>query len=442
MFNFPKGVLNIVGALKKKNFKAYVVGGSIRDMLMGLPVYDWDISTDASPKQVISLFKKAIPTGIKYGTVTVLLKDGDYEVTTFRKDESYTDGRRPDKVSFTKDITEDLSRRDFTINAMAIDPENNELIDPFGGREDIRLKRIKAVGDPVERFSEDGLRALRACRIAAKLGFEIEKKTFEAMSKTLNVFKKVSPERIHDELFKLMGAEKPSVGIELMRKCGILKIILPELESGLDVSQPNEFHAHDVYYHNIYTCDNIPKELPLVRIAALLHDISKPECKVDETFYNHEVTGAETAKKILKRLKFSNDDIEAVTNLIRNHMFNYTSDWSDSAVRRFIKRAGGQNIEDLFILRIADVKAMKKGMDHSYLGELKKRIKKVLDEENALSVKDLKVSGKDIMKKLKIKEGPKVGKILNILLERVLDVPGLNDKKMLLKIAEEEFKRI
>lgn len=440
MFKFPKGVHHIIRTLKKNGYKAYVVGGSIRDMLLNIPVYDWDITTDAPPKKVVSLFKKAIPTGIKYGTVTVVLYDGDFEVTTFRKDESYTDGRRPDKVKFTKDINEDLSRRDFTINAMAMDPEDGKVIDPFNGQEDIKKKLIRAVGDPLQRFSEDGLRVLRACRFAAKLGFEIEERTFEAISKTLKVFKKVSPERIHDELFKMMSAAKPSAGFEYMRKSGILKLILPELAACIGVSQPENYHAHDVYYHSIYSCDNAPKELPTVRIAALLHDISKPACKKEETFYNHEIVGMETAKKIMKRLKFSNDDIKEISNLIRHHMFNYTPEWSDSAVRRFTRNVGTDSIEDLFILRIADVKAMKKDLDYSYLKELKRRIKRIIDEQNALRVTDLRVNGRDIMKKLKIKEGPVVGEILRFLLEKVLDEPALNSRKKLLEIARNRFK--
>ncbi len=437
MFKIPKGVLNIIDVLRKNGFAAYVVGGSIRDILLGMPVYDWDITTDASPQQVTSLFEKVVPTGIKYGTVTVLLKDGDFEVTTFRCDEKYTDGRHPDKISFTKDIKEDLSRRDFTVNAIAYDPIEDELIDPFEGRSDLEKKMIRAVGEPLERFKEDGLRALRACRFAAKLGFSIEDATLRAISKTLRIFKKVAAERVRDEIMKMMSSERPSLGFEYMRKAGLLKAILPELEKCVGVEQPKAFHVHDVYYHSIYACDAAPKELPLVRLAALLHDISKPACKKGDTFYDHDNAGAVTARKIMKRLKFSNDDTKEVVNLIKNHMFNYTQEWSDSAVRRFIKRVGPDNLEDLFILRISDMKAMERQIDPGYLKGLKSRVKKVLDEENALNVSDLKVNGKDVMKTLKIKESPKVGKVLNSLLEKVLDDPVLNKRESLLKIIRQ-----
>jgi len=437
MFNIPKGVLNIIDVLRQNGFSAYVVGGSIRDILLGMPVYDWDITTDASPQQVTSLFDKVVPTGIKYGTVTVLLKDGDFEVTTFRCDEKYSDGRHPDKISFTKDIKEDLARRDFTVNAIAYDPIEDKLIDPFGGRSDLEKKIIRAVGEPLERFKEDGLRALRACRFAAKLEFSIEDATLRAISKTLRIFKKVAAERVRDEIMKMMSSEKPSLGFEYMRKAGLLKMILPELEKCVGVEQPKAFHVHDVYYHSIYACDAAPKELPLIRIAALLHDISKPACKKGDTFYDHDNAGAVAARKIMKRLKFSNDDTKDVVNLIKNHMFNYTQEWSDSAVRRFIKRVGPDNLEDLFILRISDMKAMERQIDPGYLKGLKSRVKKVLDEENALNISDLKVNGKDVMKALKIKESPKVGKILGSLLEKVLDDPILNNRESLLKIIRQ-----
>ena len=436
MFSLPNGVVNIINKLQENGFQAYVVGGAVRDLLLGCPVYDWDITTDAAPKQVASLFEKVVPTGIKYGTVTVMLEDGDFEVTTFRCDEKYSDGRHPDKVSFTKDLKEDLSRRDFTVNAIAYDPVSGSLADPFDGKTDLNNKLIKAVGAPLDRFKEDGLRTLRACRFAAKLDFKIEKKTLVAVNATLNVFKKVASERVRDEILKMLSSEKPSIGFEYMRCAGLLKIVLPELEKCVGVKQPKQFHAHDVYYHAVYACDAAPKELPMVRLAALLHDISKPQCKKGDTFYDHDNKGAETAEKIMKRLKFGSDDVKEVKNLIKNHMFNYTGQWSDSAVRRFIKRVGLGSMEDLFILRLADMKAMEKEIDAEYLKELKDRIKKVVDDENALNISDLKINGKDIMKEFKIGQGPKVGKILSFLLDNVLEDPSLNSKKTLLELAK------
>ncbi len=436
MFTLPKGVLYIIKKLQENGFQAYIVGGSVRDLIMGCPVYDWDITTDASPKKVSSLFEKVVPTGIKYGTVTVMLEDGDYEVTTFRCDEKYSDGRHPDRVSFTKDIEEDLSRRDFTVNSMAYDPVPGKLEDPFGGRDDIDKKVIRAVGKPLERFREDGLRAMRACRFAAKLGFEIEKETLQAISKTLPVFKKVALERVRDEILKMLSSEKPSVGFEYMRKTGLLKIVLPELQKCTGVKQPEQFHAHDVYFHAIYACDAAPKELPMVRLAALLHDISKPQCKKGDTFYDHDNKGAETAEKIMKRLKFGRDDIKEVKNLVKNHMFNYSGEWSDSAVRRFVKRVGLGNLEDLFMLRIADMKAMEKDMDPGYLKELSARIKKIVEEENALDISDLKLTGTDIMRELNIGQGPKVGRILSFLLDSVIEDPSVNTREKLLFLAK------
>lgn len=437
MFQIPNNVLYIIDKLHENKFKAFIVGGSVRDLIIGKKIYDWDISTDASPAQVTSIFEKVIPTGIDFGTVTVIHNNENFEITTFRCEERYTDGRHPDKISFAKNIKDDLSRRDFTVNAIAYDPVTDEIVDPFNGQDDIKAKLIRSVGDPIARFNEDGLRPMRACRFAASLNFKIEKNTLDAIKKTLDIFRKVSPERIHDEIIKMLCADKPSIGIEYLRESRLLNIIMPELEEGIGVEQPKQFHVWDVYYHNIYSCDFGPKEKPVLRLALLFHDISKPECKVDETFYNHENIGALKASLIMKRLKFSNFEIDYVANLISNHMFNYSCEWSDSAVRRFIKRVGIDNIEDLFAFRKADMLAMDKDAESSYLNELGDRIKKIIDDENALDVSDLKINGLDLMKEFNIKEGPLVGKILNYLLEKVLDEPGLNEKEKLMGLVRD-----
>ncbi len=431
---FPSGAIFILEVLQNSGHKAYLVGGCVRDLLLKKHPSEWDITTDATPIVAQKLFQKVIPTGVDFGTVTVVLDDGSYEVTTFRSDERYSDGRHPDKVKFTRSLEEDLSRRDFTINAMAYDPFSKEFADKFAGRDDLAKKLIRTVGDPVDRFSEDGLRPMRACRFAAKLGFEIEKKTLEAIERTLDKAKKVAPERMHDELVKMLSAEKPSIGIEYMRKSGLLKLVMPELDSSFGVEQPKAFHKFDVYWHSLYTCDALPEDRYALRLAGLLHDIAKPACKVDMTFYNHDSKGVEMAENILKRLKFSNADIEYVLNLIKNHMFNYTSEWSDSAVRRFMRRVGVDQLGDLFELRVADIKAMEKEIVQDNLPEMKRRIEKVLKEENALHVKDLKVDGKDVMAALGIGPGPKVGEVLNGLLEKVLDAPELNDRAKLLEL--------
>ncbi len=431
------GASRIIRELKAHGFQAYLVGGCVRDSLLGKEPEEWDITTNAKPDEVVKLFQKVIPTGIEYGTVTVLLPEGQYEVTTFRSDERYVDGRHPSNVKFTDDIHKDLSRRDFTINALAYDPEKDRLIDDFNGQKDLKDKLIRTVGNPLERFSEDGLRPVRACRFAAGLEFEIEKETFAAISQTLEVVKKVAPERIHDELVKMLSADKPSIGLELMRKSGLLRLILPELEDCYGVEQPPKYHKYDVYWHSLYSCDAAPKDNYVLRLAALLHDIGKPKCKVDFTFYNHDKAGIEMAGEMLKRLKFSNDDIKKVTNLIGNHMFDYSSEWSDAAVRRFIRRIGGvENVKDLFALRQSDARAMEQEIGSEYLSELQTRIDKIIAEENALHIKDLKIDGKDVMDTLKIGPGPRVGQVLNDLLEKVLDDPKLNDRETLLKLIK------
>lgn len=438
-----QGAADIVKALKARGFRAYLVGGCIRDSLLGREPDEWDITTNAKPDQVSNptivgkLFEKVVPTGIEYGTVTVLLPDGQYEVTTFRSDERYVDGRHPANVTFTDDIHKDLSRRDFTINALAYDPETKELIDDFEGQKDLKNKKIRTVGNPVERFSEDGLRPVRACRFAAKLEFEIEPETFDAIPKTLEIVKKVAPERIHDELVKMLSAEKPSMGFELMRKSRLLRLIIPEFEDCYGVEQPPQYHKYDVYWHSLYSCDAAPKDNYLLRLAALLHDIGKPSCKVGYTFYNHDRVGIKMAERILKRLKFSNDDIKKITTLIGNHMFDYSSEWSDAAVRRFICRIGGvENVKDLFLLRQSDAKGMEREIEAEYLTELEKRINKIIEEENALDISDLKVNGEDVMRVLIIPPGPMVGRVLNYLLEKVLDDPKLNEREILLELIK------
>ena len=436
MFTLPEGVSYIITTLAKSGAKAYLVGGAVRDLLMGSPVYDWDIATEVAPARVEEIFSgdKVVPTGVKYGTVTVIVKGGEYEVTTFRQDERYSDGRRPDIVTFTKSIEEDLKRRDFTVNAIAYDPIKQELIDVAKGRDDIKKKLIRAVGDPSVRFAEDGLRALRACRFAAKLGFEIEKKTLKSITRALSVFKKVSPERVREELVKMLACPKPSIGIEYMRKTGLLKEVLPELEEGIGVEQPKPYHIEDVYKHNLSACDQAPAEFPLVRLAALFHDIAKPACKKGDTFYDHDQAGEKTVEAVMQRLRFSNEETARVKNLVKNHMFNYTQEWSDSAVRRFISRVGADNLEDLFVLRKADLTAMKREKFGGHVEELKQRIKKILEKNDALTVSQLKVSGNDVMKALGIGPGPRVGEALGGLLEKVLDDPSLNTREKLIEL--------
>jgi tRNA nucleotidyltransferase (CCA-adding enzyme) len=441
-------ILGVVRTFNEKGFECYLVGGSVRDLLMGYHVYDYDFATNARPDQVMKLFRRVIPTGIKHGTVSLISGRQTFEVTTYRSDGKYIDGRRPENVNFSDTLKDDIERRDFTINGLACDLINGEIIDYVDGLADMERKIIRTIGSPEARFGEDGLRPFRACRFAAKLNFIIDDATFNAITRTLDTAKSVSAERIRDELIKLFDAGKPSVGIEYMRKSGLLDLFLPELSKCHGVTQ-NRFHRYDIYYHSLYSCDEAQPQNPIIRLSALLHDIGKLPTRRegeggDFTFYNHEVTGARMARKIMTRLKFSNDDITKVTNLILNHMFHYTGEWTDGAVRRFMRKVGVENLEDLFSLRSADSKGngMRKGVPSAApIGKLKKRIEKIIEDENAITVKDLDINGYVIMEVFGVKPGPIIGKILNELLETILDFPEMNTREILLTKAREIYER-
>ncbi len=437
-------ILNIIQKCRDRGYECYLVGGSVRDLLLGLDVYDYDFATDAHPDAIMGIFRKSIPTGIKHGTVSIIIDQRQFEITTYRSDGTYNDGRHPDSVAFSNDLKTDIERRDFTINGLAYDPTTGEIIDHVNGIRDLNGRIIRTIGDPVMRFTEDGLRPIRACRFAAKLDFEIEEATLRAIPQTLEVVQKVSKERIRDELLKILEAETPSVGIEYLRKSGLLRVILPELADCYEVSQ-NRYHIYDVYYHSVYSCDAAPKDSPMIRLAALLHDIGKiptrqPGEDGDFTFYNHEVVGAKMVKRIMKRLKFSNEQVDIVNNLILNHMFHYTDEWTDGAVRRFIRKVGLDNIGNLFTLRMADRKGngARKGLP-APIERLKTRIDRVIEAENAFSVRDLNIDGNDIMQEFGLKPGPVIGRILNELLETVLDNPELNERDKLMAMARKSI---
>lgn len=437
-------ILNIIQKCRDRGYECYLVGGSVRDLLLGLDVYDYDFATDAHPDAIMGIFRKSIPTGIKHGTVSIIIDQRQFEITTYRSDGTYNDGRHPDSVAFSNDLKTDIERRDFTINGLAYDPTTGEIIDHVNGIRDLNDRIIRTIGDPVMRFTEDGLRPIRACRFAAKLDFEIEEATLRAIPQTLEVVQKVSKERIRDELLKILEAETPSVGIEYLRKSGLLRVILPELADCYEVSQ-NRYHIYDVYYHSVYSCDAAPKDSPMIRLAALLHDIGKiptrqPGEDGDFTFYNHEVVGAKMVKRIMKRLKFSNEQVDIVNNLILNHMFHYTDEWTDGAVRRFIRKVGLDNIGNLFTLRMADRKGngARKGLP-APIERLKTRIDRVIEAENAFSVRDLNIDGNDIMQEFGLKPGPVIGHILNELLETVLDNPELNERDKLVAMARKSI---
>ncbi|MDY4611038.1 MAG: HD domain-containing protein [Sphaerochaetaceae bacterium] len=428
-------------------FSLYVVGGAVRDWLLGIQNDDYDFTTDATPEEVINLFRKVIPTGIKHGTVTVLFRGSQYEVTTFRTDGEYHDHRHPDQVYFVRNLEEDLKRRDFTINALAANASTGEIIDMHNGIGDLRLRIVRAIGDPLERFSEDALRILRACRFVTKLNFTIEPQTYAAMQSLAPMLSHISGERIRDELLKILCSRNPLRGLQLMENRGILSIVLPELASGNGVGQRG-FHEHDVLTHNLLACQSAAElDAPMVvRTAALLHDIGKPNVRKESedgiyTFHRHELESERQAGRILGRLKFSNDERDQILNLIRNHMFHYTSDWSDGAVRRFVARVGTDAIENLFLLRLADQKAIAGTCDYETLRELSERIEKIRRDGDALSVKDLAIDGRNLMA-IGVPPGPKMGVILGQLLETVMDDPKQNTKEQLELIASKLFEKL
>jgi tRNA nucleotidyltransferase (CCA-adding enzyme) len=431
-------IRDVIQRLQTAGHRAYLVGGAVREMLRGVAIVDWDVGTSARPEEVMRLYPGAIPTGLRHGTVTVPTTAGPCEVTTFRVETGYSDARRPDRVEFVGDLERDLERRDFTVNAIAWDPVSDHLVDPFGGKADLAAGTLRAVGDPVARFREDGLRPIRAARFAATHGFAIEERTFRALGEARAEAARVAPERVRDELMKALGAPTPSRCFEVLRESGLLDLWLPELAECVAVPQ-NRYHAYDVYYHTLYTCDAAPSGKPVVRLAALFHDVGKPRTRVerddgDATFYNHQLVGEQMTVEAMTRLRFSRDLTERVAHLVRHHMFEYRSEWTDAAVRRFVRAVGVEHIADLFDLRIADNvgNGTKHGFPH-YLGELASRVDAVLRAQDALTVRDLAVDGSDVMRELGLPPGPRIGEILNRLLEEVLEHPSRNDRSRLLE---------
>jgi len=433
-----KEVQSVLDDLKKQGFEAYAVGGCVRDLLRGEKPKDWDVTTNALPQQIIQVFPESFYKN-KFGTVTVKTDSQDktlkeIEITTYRIDEEYSDKRHPDKVIFTKSLKEDLARRDFTINAMAMDEK--EIIDPFEGQEDLEKKTIRAVGDANKRFTEDALRMLRAIRFNVELNFQIEPNTKKAISDNALLLRMIAKERIKDEFVRIIMSSQPDQGIELMRETMLLKYIIPELEQGVNVEQ-NRHHIYDIYQHSILALkyagqQNFSLE---VRLAALFHDIAKPQAKSgqgpDSTFYNHDMMGAKLSAQILERLRFPKQTIEKVAHLVRNHMFVYDVEQvTEAGVRRLLRRVGPENMQDLLNLREADRigSGVPKAVPYK-LRHLQYVIEKV--SRDPISVKMLKINGEDIMELLNIKPGPKIGLILNALLSEALDDPKKNEKKYL-----------
>ena len=424
----PSLLIDFGKVFSDAGYKAYLVGGAVRDMFMKVPAHDWDVATNATPQDVIKLFKFVVPTGIEHDTVTVHYKGNEIEVTTFRTEAGYSDGRHPDSINYAATIDEDLARRDFTMNAIAASLDDGTVVDPYGGQEDIKNELIRTVGVAHERFMEDGLRPVRALRFASKLGFSIENNTYSEIFKPEIQQKaaSISIERFRDEFEKIMASPRPSVGLKLLEETGLMKIFLPEFLvcRGCIQSDYRAFHKFDVMYHLFYACDGAPAAKLNVRLAALFHDIGKPAAKkiIKETvldgdkndgstkeietitFYNHEAYSEKITKDVMTRLKFSNDMINNVCHLVKEHMFHYEQNWSAAAVRRFIIRVKPECMDDLYDLRLADMYGMyNEKVDMRYsasialLLELKERVKEELEKKTALSLKSLAVNGRDLM---------------------------------------------
>jgi len=440
---FPLYIKTTLEKLNNANFDAYVVGGCVRDILMKKIPNDWDITTNAIPEEIMAVFDNAKYEN-DFGTVLVPIKEKEelidvLEITTYRSEKGYSDNRRPDEVKFESNLDKDLERRDFTINALAMDKEE-EIIDLFGGLKDINKKIIRAVGEPIERFKEDALRLLRAIRLSAQLDFGIENKTERAILKMAGSVKFISQERIRDELIKMLKTDNGHLAIKRLHDNKILQYILPELEAGVNVSQ-NHHHIYTVFEHSWRALATCPNSDWKVKLAALLHDIGKPKSKRiikgEVTFYNHEYIGAKMTDKILKRLKFKNEDREKIVNLVKNHMFYYNvGEVTASSVRRLIKKVGKENIKDLIDLRIADRLGSGTPKAKPYkLRHLEYMMEKV--QHDPVSVKSLNINGNDLIKELKIEPSPKIGAILEVLLAEVIEDPKLNEYDLLLKRAKE-----
>lgn len=459
-FDIPKEVLIVTNGLTKAGFEAYIVGGCVRDLLTSRQPKDWDVTTNATPEEIQSIFPDTFYEN-KFGTVGVENKETEnetlkvIEVTPYRLESEYSDGRHPDEVKFSKNLSDDLKRRDFTMNAIAYSPETGELVDLYDGQEAIKDKMIRAVGDANERFGEDALRILRAVRFSTQHGFAIEHDTMSAMEKNADLLSKISAERIRDEFTKMLLAPEPIVGIVMSQKLGILKYIIPELEIGIGVKQNGE-HIYDVWEHNLRTMQHAAdKDWPLhIRLAGLLHDIAKPHTrewskeKNDYTFYGHDVVGGKLARKICERLKFSNDFIEKIYRLVRYHMFfSDTDQITLSAVRRLVAKVGAENVWDLIDLRICDRIGMGRPKEEPYrLRKFESMIEEVM--RDPINVGMLKIDGNRLIE-MGERPGPKLGWTLHALLEEVLDDPTKNNSeyletraKELLEMSDEHLRKL
>lgn len=441
--NMPTQAAKVIEALEQHGFEAYIVGGCVRDSILGRTPGDWDITTSASPQEVKAIFDHTVDTGIEHGTVTVLMNHEPYEVTTYRVDGKYEDHRRPNEVHFTKSLKEDLLRRDFTINAMAYNDKEG-IIDMYDGMEDLRNHTIRCVGNATTRFDEDALRILRALRFQAQLGFEIEKETKEAIRAQAKYLKDISAERIQVELEKLITSPHPEVLINAYQ-LGVTKIIFPEFDIMMETPQNNPHHKYNVGVHTIEAMKNIKAE-HIYRWTMLLHDIGKPEARVvgpdKDHFKMHPVIGEEIARKVLRRLKFDNQTIKQVTTLVKWHDRRFASfeEVNKKTVRRWVSKLTPELFERLMVIQRADIDAQsdyQKEQKEQVLNETKRLFEEIMEEKNCLSIKELKINGKDLMD-MGVPQGKEIGELLSWLLDQVLEQPQLNDRETLIKLIEEK----
>jgi tRNA nucleotidyltransferase/poly(A) polymerase len=438
----PPTVQALLDALWSHGHAAYVVGGSLRDALIGREPADWDLTTDARPERLLAIFPGAVYEN-RFGTVAVRSGEDVHEITTFRTDHDYADFRRPHRVEFGDDVRLDLARRDFTMNAMAFGDDapatgsaaEPHLVDPFDGGADIAARSIRAVGVPGTRFEEDALRMVRAVRLAATLDFEIEPATRTAIDMHAELVRHLSGERIAAELEKLLAGPTPSTGLRLMADTGILAVVSPDLAAQRGIAQ-NKIPGEDLLDHTLRTVDAAPAGSPRARLAALVHDIGKPATIDDGPFRRHDAVGADLAATLLDRLHLPRATTDRIVHLVRNHMFTYDPSWGDSGVRRFIQRVGPAALEELFDLRAADnvgsgVPANAHGLD-----ELRDRVRAQLEASVPLDLRQLAIDGDDLMTELGVPAGPDLGRLLDTLLERVVTDPGLNDRASLLLLAQ------
>ena len=416
--NIPEFVIFILSRLKAAGHQAYIVGGAVRDAFLKKTITDWDVATSAPRDEIRTIFWDTNQFTLKHDTVTLVHKGHHFEVTTFRGDE--------------KGLLSDLGHRDFTINAMAFGPDNDKVIDPYGGKSDIEKKVIRAVGDPEARFREDPLRLLRGVRFATELWFRIDKKTISNLISSASLLAYVAPERIREELMKILVTSRPSRAFNIMVRTGILETFLPELLEGY-LKRQNQYHRYTIFKHIIETIDHVRPE-PILRLTALLHDIAKPRTRIKRegkwSFYDHEKESALLAEEILSRLRFSKGVIKKVINLIQHHMIGYDAGWSDAAVRRLIRRVGAGQINDLLIFRRADLLAHGLTDQNFELSmELEMRVDEQIRHKAPTKLQDLAVDGNVVMEITGLSSGPEVGRILRVLNEKVLDHPELNTRE-------------